>query len=55
MGDCICKGGCWGNFCNWICFSFCDKNMCNFNIGDCFSCIFGYYGMKCDKECFLGC
>lgn len=29
--------------------------MCDINIGDCDSCKFEYYGMKCDNKCFVGC
>lgn len=54
-GDCICKGGRWGNLCNGTCPLFCDKNTCNSNTGDCFSCISGYYGVRCDKKCSSGC
>ncbi|XP_065922105.1 uncharacterized protein [Magallana gigas] len=54
-GDCVCKNGRWGNSCNQTCPSFCDKNACNSITGDCYGCVSGYYGVKCDKECSFGC
>lgn len=34
---------------------FCSTNECNSFTGHCYSCIAGYYGIKCDNKCSFGC
>ncbi|KAK7495474.1 hypothetical protein BaRGS_00013172, partial [Batillaria attramentaria] len=45
-----CKTGYYGSACE-SCPSNCDVTGCEWNTGDCNSCIPGYWGVKCDKSC----
>ncbi|XP_052685705.1 uncharacterized protein LOC128165327 [Crassostrea angulata] len=54
-GDCVCRSGYWGSFCNRTCPLHCNKNLCDSNTGDCYSCDYGYYGVKCEGRCAEGC
>lgn len=53
--NCICESGFWGNSCNQTCPTFYEENMCSSDTRNCYSCIAGYYGVKCQNKCSLGC
>ena len=61
-GQCACKTGFWGTFCDQTCSTLCKdtvcdpySGVCDPNSGVCVDCILGHYGLNCINQCSWGC
>ncbi|XP_078320063.1 uncharacterized protein LOC111119720 isoform X1 [Crassostrea virginica] len=54
-GQCTCKTGFWGTYCNQTCSTLCKDTLCDHSSGVCVDCILGHYGLNCTDQCSLGC
>nr|XP_022315866.1 uncharacterized protein LOC111119720 isoform X2 [Crassostrea virginica] len=54
-GQCACKTGFWGAYCNETCSMRCKDKLCDSASGVCVDCIPGNYGLGCNGQCSPGC